>query len=117
MWLYHAHWKALLWRVMEVNKGKTINFKTLTSYLSQHDRPHKYEEGKYFRRYMEEIIEYLVLLESYGYISLAEGIYAGNIDSNKPIIKVLYGANEIPQPELIPEDEEEIFDLASDLDF
>ena len=117
MWLYHAHWKALLWSVMEANKGKTINFKTLTSYLNKQGRPDEYKEGERFRHYMEEIIEYLVLLESYGYISLAEGIYAGNIDFNKPIIKVLYGANEIPQPELSPEDEEEIFDLASDLDF
>jgi hypothetical protein len=110
MWLYHAHWKALLWSVMEVNKGKTISFRKLISRLDK-TRTDKYKKGKPFAWSMAEILDYLELLEHTGYIQLKEGIYAQRIDFNKPLIQVLHSANEIPELSPGAEDEEDGLDV------
>jgi len=100
MWLYHAHWKALLWSILEAEKGNKISFNRLVQRLNQ-TRPASYARGKRFTWSLEAITSYMILLEHMGYIKLEQEFFWPRMDFKKLLISPLHSPNEIPGPEAL----------------
>jgi hypothetical protein len=105
LWLYHAHWKALLWSVLQVSQDEKLSFNRLTRRLNE-TRPNAYRSGRKFIRMVDAIKDYLSVLEQAGYVKVDPSFFwKDHIDFNEPLIQVLYCANQIPV--VAPDCEEE----------